>query len=117
MTTRIRIISGVAGTSFDVPAAAYNGELLGVWGQKAPGSTGAGLKVLLGVGKAHGFSGLPPALIKRKRHLQGLFLLTHYAEISLSRVVPVSLPPGRREHILAFPLDNIRLFSRSEDRG
>jgi hypothetical protein len=22
------------------------------------------------VGKAHGFSGLPPALIKRKRHLQ-----------------------------------------------
>ena len=70
MTTRIRIISGVAGTSFDVPAAAYNGELLGVWGQKAPGSTGAGLKVLLGVGKAHGFSGLPPALIKRKRHLQ-----------------------------------------------
>lgn len=43
-----------------------------VWGSggKAPGSTGAGLKVLLGVGKAHGFSGLPPALIKRKRHLQ-----------------------------------------------
>ena len=33
LTTRIRIISGVAGTSFDVPAAAYNGELLGVWGQ------------------------------------------------------------------------------------
>ena len=54
LTARIRTISGVAGTSFDVPAAAFNGELWGSGG-KAPGSTGAGLKVLLGVGKAHGF--------------------------------------------------------------
>lgn len=65
LTARIRTISGVAGTSFDVPAAAYDGESWGSGGI-APGSTGAGLKVLLGVGKAHGFSGLPPALIKRK---------------------------------------------------
>lgn len=65
LTARIRTISGVAGTSFDVPAAAYDDESWGSGGI-APGSTGAGLKVLLGVGKAHGFSGLPPALIKRE---------------------------------------------------
>lgn len=35
LTTRIRIISGVAGTSFDVPAAAYNGECGGL-GAKPP---------------------------------------------------------------------------------
>lgn len=53
LTTGIRIISGVAGHQ-RCSAAAYNGELWGSGG-KAPGSTGAGLKVLLGVGKAHGF--------------------------------------------------------------
>ena len=106
----IRIISGVAGHQ-RCSAAAYNGELWGSGG-KAPGSTGAGLKVLLGVGKAHGFSGLPPALIKRNCHPAVVtFLLIHYAEISLSRsgrIFSENLHPT---------LDNIRLLSRSEDRG
>lgn len=35
LTARIRTISGVAGTSFDVPAAAYNGECGGL-GAKPP---------------------------------------------------------------------------------
>ena len=35
LTCKIRIISGVAGTSFDVPAAAYNGECGGL-GAKPP---------------------------------------------------------------------------------
>lgn len=53
LTTRISIISGVAGHQ-RCSAAAYDGESWGSGGI-APGSTGAGLKVLLGVGKAHGF--------------------------------------------------------------
>ena len=50
---------------FDVPAAAYNGELWGSGG-KAPGNPGAGTVFLLGVGKAHGFV----LVIKRKLPLR-----------------------------------------------
>ena len=64
-------------------------------GCRAPG-------VLLGLGKAQGFlsSGLPPALIKRKRHLQASLPLNSLYGNWLSSAVPVSLPPSRREHIL-----------------
>ena len=54
LTARIRIISGIAGHLLMfrlLPTAASCGGS----GGKAPRSTGAGLKVLLGVGKAHGF--------------------------------------------------------------
>lgn len=39
-------------------------------GAKPPEVRVQGRLLLLGVGKAHGFSGLPPALVKRKLHLQ-----------------------------------------------
>ena len=55
LTCKIRIISGVAGTSFDVPAAAYNGECGGL-GAKPPEARVQGRLLLLGVGKAHGLS-------------------------------------------------------------
>lgn len=54
LTTRIRIISGVAGHQ-RCSAAAYDGESWGSGG-KAPGNPGAGTVFLLGVGKANGLS-------------------------------------------------------------
>ena len=54
LTTRIRIISGVAGHQ-RCSAAAYDGESWGSGGI-APGNPGAGTVFLLGVGKAHGLS-------------------------------------------------------------
>lgn len=85
------------------------------WGSggKAPGSTGAGLKVLLGVGKAHGFSGLPPALIKRKLPPCGRQLPLN----PLCGNIPVKVGSYFRSENLHPTLDNIRRFSRSEDKG
>lgn len=62
LTARIRTISGVAGTSFDVPAAAFNGELWGSGG-KAPGSPGAGAVAPAGCGQSPRFVFM---VIKRK---------------------------------------------------
>ena len=89
-------------------------RVVGVWGQ-SPRSTGAGTVFLLGVGKAHGFSGLPPALIKRKRHLQASLPLNPlYGNIAVKGRSAIPPKASPCEHMLTFPLDNIRLFSRSE---
>ena len=112
LTTRIRIISGVAGHQ-RCSAAAYDGESWGSGGI-APGSPGAGAVAPAGCGQSPRFV----LVIKRKLPSCGrTFLLIHYAEIFLSRVVPLSLPRLRLVSICSlFPLDNIRLFSRSVDK-
>ena len=82
-----------------LPTTASRGGSGGI----APGSTGAGLKVLLGVGKAHGFSGLLPALIKRKRHLQASLPLNPlyvFVAVKGRSAIPPKASPC--EHMLTF---------------
>lgn len=109
LTTRMRIISGVAGHQ-RCSAAAYDGESWGVWGQ-SPREPGCRDGVPAGCGQSPRFV----LVIKRKlppcgRHLPlnplyGIFLLSRSGRIfsiNLENLHPT--------------LDNIRLFSRSEDR-